>query len=187
MGLMSLAKGSQHRAVDEWVATRQAVERHGAGHLTVDDLAIADLPRIAWSGSARHVQAVAEVLARVASGETEYLAVRAVDRLPVAIGGVDYAEAPGVGTIFQLSTHSELQGLGLGTALIAAAEDRIRRRGVKVARVGVEDDNPRARRLYQRLGYREIGQRPASWEAQAPDGSVFLYEALVTELDKDVG
>lgn len=130
---------------------------------------------------------MSDVLARVSYGDTEYLAVRAPDGTPVAIGGIDYSLAPGVGTIFQLATHERLQGLGLGTLLIAAAEERIRRRGVRVARLGVEDDNPRARALYERLGYVASGRRPESWEAQGDEGMMFLYETVVTELDKHLG
>ena len=168
-------------------ATRRATEERGAGSLRVDDLTAGDLSRIAWSGSSRHVQAVTEVLDRVSLGETEYLTVRAPDGRPVTIGGINYTEAPGVGTIFQLSTHQQLQGFGLGTRLLAAAEERIHQRGVKVARLGVEDDNPRARALYERLGYQDSGRRPASWEAEREDGSLFLYETEVTELDKPLG
>jgi ribosomal protein S18 acetylase RimI-like enzyme len=84
----------------------------------------------------------------------------------------------------QLATHGELQGLGLGTALIAAAEERIRRRGLTVARMGVGDGNPRARALYERLGYEELGQRAVSWEEDAADGSLSIYRTVVTEMDK---
>ncbi|MEU7824873.1 GNAT family N-acetyltransferase [Catellatospora sp. NPDC049133] len=45
------------------------------------------------------------------------------------------------------------QGRGIGTALVAEAEDRARRRGVVLIGLGVADDNPRAAALYLRLGY----------------------------------
>ena len=102
----------------------------------------------------------------------------------VAKAGIEYAEAPGVATITQVATHGDLQGLGLGTALIATAEERIRRRGLTVARIGVEDDNPRARALYERLGYQEVGRRAVSWEAEAADGSLLTYHTVVAEMDK---
>lgn len=172
--------------MDPIASVAGAVRSTGVESLRVDDLTAADFPAITWAGTRRHLQAVAEVVARVASGETEYLAVRAPDGTPIAIGGIEYTEAPGVGTIYQLSTHPELQGLGLGTALISAAEERISRRGLSVARVGVEDDNPRARVLYERLGYRAFGRRPVSWESERDDGSLHLYETVITELDKQL-
>lgn len=165
---------------------RDKFVRNGPAALRVDDLNRDDLARIGWSGTERHVQSVAEVLDRVEQGEAEYLAVRGPDGAPISLGAINYWEAPGVGTIFQLSTHPDLQGLGLGTALITQAEERIRRRGLQVARMGVEDDNPRARALYERLGYVPTGRRSVSWEAQRSDGSLFLYETVITELDKQL-
>jgi ribosomal protein S18 acetylase RimI-like enzyme len=163
---------------------RREIDRGGPDVLPVDDLHPSDLARIGWSGSPRHVQSVEEVLKRVEKDEAEYLAVRAPDGTPVALGAINYWEAPAAGTIFQLSTHVEVQGLGLGTRLIEVAEERIRRRGLRAARVGVEDDNPRARHLYERLGYASVGRRHVSWEAQRSDGSLFLYETVITDLEK---
>jgi hypothetical protein len=59
--------------------------------------------------------------------------------------------------------------------------------------VGAEDSGSRSnrttherRRLYERLGYHAIGQSEVSWEAEAPDGSRFLYTTTVTEMAKDL-
>src|SRR6266702_6091962 len=68
------------------------------------------------------------------------------------------------GVFSQLATLDGLQGLGIATMLIAAAEQRVRGRGLAFATLGVEDGNPRARRLYQRLGYQASGRQHASWE-----------------------
>lgn len=165
-------------------ATRRAVRARGPACLTIDDLTEGDISTLAWSGTAAHLRSVRSYLARVESGEVEYLAVRGTDGLPVAKGAIDYAEAPSCGSIIQVATHPSLQGLGLASALISAAEERMRRRGVPVARIGVEDHNPRARALYERLGYRPVGRREVSWEAEAPDGRLFLYETVLTDLDK---
>jgi ribosomal protein S18 acetylase RimI-like enzyme len=72
--------------------------------------------------------------------------------LPVAIGGIDYATFAGAGEIMQLSVRPALQSCGIGTILILAAEQRIRARGLRRAELGVEESNPRARALYERLG-----------------------------------
>jgi ribosomal protein S18 acetylase RimI-like enzyme len=158
-----------------------------AGCLVIDDLTEADLSVLGWSGSTTHIRSVAGYLDRVASGAVEYLVARDLDGQPVAKAGIVYEEVAGVAEIMQLVTRDELQGLGVGTALIAAAEERLRRRGVPVARVGVEDDNPRARALYERLGYGVIGRRDGSWETEAPDGTLFEHHTVITELEKDLG
>lgn len=49
------------------------------------------------------------------------------------------------------------QGTGVGSHLVAAAEDEARRRGARHIGLGVEPANRRARRLYERLGYADWG------------------------------
>ncbi|MFB7226282.1 GNAT family N-acetyltransferase [Streptomyces fimicarius] len=48
---------------------------------------------------------------------------------------------------------------GIGTALIRAAEQRVRDAGHDLIGLGVDDDNHRAAALYLRIGYRETGCR----------------------------
>lgn len=94
--------------------------------LRVRDLSARDLSACTWSGSATHLRHVEEELVRAAAGEVDYLAVCTAADLPVAIGGVDYRVADGAGTLWQLAVLPALQGHGLGTLLIRAAEQRIR-------------------------------------------------------------
>ena len=98
--------------------------------------------------------------------------------------GIDYAATPGAGTLWQMATVEELRGLGIGAHLISAAENRIRNRGLTVAKLDVEVDNPRAQTLYERLGYREASRQSASWHIEEPDGSTSLYETEVATLCK---
>ncbi|WP_194916703.1 GNAT family N-acetyltransferase [Catenulispora rubra] len=153
----------------------------------VRDLKHADLPHIAWSGSALHLLVVENELDRASAGMADYLAVCAAKSdLPLAIGGIDYELAPGAGSIHQLATMPALQSCGLGTALIEAAEDRIRRRGLFRAELGVEQENPRARALYERLGYAVFDVRPDSWDEEAPDGTIQRYETVCAIMAKDL-
>ena len=50
--------------------------------------------------------------------------------------------------------------------------------------LGVELDNVRARRLYEHTGYCEIGASEAAWDAEAADGSRYLYRTTLTEMEK---
>ena len=54
-----------------------------------------------------------------------------------------------------VATH----GTGLGAALMQAALDEARERGRKRVLLGVHPDNDRARRFYERTGFRVIGER----------------------------
>jgi ribosomal protein S18 acetylase RimI-like enzyme len=164
---------------------RHVIEAQGAAGLRIDDLMRSDLSSLGWSGTARHVVSVGRALERVDSGEVEYLVVRSPGGYPVAKAGIDYAAKPGVGTIMQLATLDALQGLGIGTHLIAIAEGRVRNRGLREAELRVEQDNPRARALYERLGYEEAGRR-ASWEVEDEDGKVGVYETELIILRKEL-
>jgi ribosomal protein S18 acetylase RimI-like enzyme len=169
---------------DTYRALRQAIVA-GVARLEFTPLRGADLDDIAWSGSASHLENVAIQLQRVERGEVDYLALRA-DGHAVCKGGIDFAQEPDAGTIWQLATHPQLEGLGLATRLIGELESRALQRGCRRLRLAVEPDNARARRLYEHLGYHAMGQSEVSWEAEGPDGSRFLYTTTVTEMAKDL-
>ncbi|MFF1919951.1 GNAT family N-acetyltransferase [Streptomyces sp. NPDC058221] len=154
--------------------------------LTARDLLPDDLESCGWSGSPLHMENVAGQLERARLGEVDYLAVCPPSDIPVAIGGIDYRVREGAGTLWQLSVHPALQSCGIGTFLIAAAERRIAARGLRRAELGVEEDNPRARALYERLGYVAYGREPDSWNEQAPDGSVRRHETMCTQMARDL-
>ncbi len=144
--------------------------------LTIRDLTPEDLPSCAWSGSAAHLASVARALDRARRGEVDYLAVCPPTGLPVALGGIDDAKTPGAGPLGQLAARGALQSCGISRILIQAAEQRIRARGIQRAELGVEECNPRARALYERLGYLAYGREPGAWDKEAPDGSLTRYE-----------
>ncbi|MBY8877256.1 GNAT family N-acetyltransferase [Streptomyces sp. PLK6-54] len=121
---------------------------------------------------------------RAEAGEIDYLAVCAPSGLPVAVGGIDYMVKPGAGTLWQLGVHPAPQSCGIGTLLVRAAEERIGARGLTRAELGVEEGNPRARALYERLGYRAFGRELDSWDVQAEDGSLQRYETMCTLMRK---
>jgi ribosomal protein S18 acetylase RimI-like enzyme len=154
--------------------------------LSARDLVHADLASCGWAGSEHHLTRVAEQLERARTGEVDYLAVCAATNIPVAKGGVDYRVKEGVGTLWQLAVHPALQSCGIGTFLVGAAEARIRNRGLRRAELGVEENNPRARALYERLGYVAYDRQPDAWEEQTPDGSLRRYETVCTLMRKEL-
>lgn len=97
---------------------------------------------------------------------------------------VDYTSGADTGVFSKLATLGPLQGLGIATMLIGAGEQRVRARGLAFAALGVEDNNPRARRLYQRLGYLAAGREHAAWETEDDAGVIRLYETTLTILRK---
>jgi ribosomal protein S18 acetylase RimI-like enzyme len=163
---------------------RQMILVGGARLLAVGDLCDDDLACLAWSGNPAHLRSVAAALRRAARALEDYLVVRAPGGQPVAKMRVDYTSEADSGVFSQLAVMEALQGLGIATMLIGAGEQRVRTRGLAFAALGVEDDNPRARRLYERLGYQPAGRQHASWEVEDDDGVLRLYETTLTILRK---
>ncbi|MFI7287494.1 GNAT family N-acetyltransferase [Streptomyces anulatus] len=154
--------------------------------LSARDLVHADLASCGWAGSDQHLDGVAGQLERARTGEIDYLAICPATDVPVAKGGVDYQLKEGVGTLWQLAVHPALQSCGIGTFLVEAAELRIRNRGLRQAELAVEENNPRARALYERLGYVAYDRQPDSWDEQAPDGSLCRYETMCILMRKEL-
>jgi ribosomal protein S18 acetylase RimI-like enzyme len=152
--------------------------------ITIRDLTLEDLPSCAWWVSAWDRAQLGRTLERAQRGEVDYLTVCTPAGLPVALGGVDYTVTPVAGTLWQLAVHGALQSCGIGTLLIQAAEQRIRARGRHRAELAVEESNPRARALYERLGYVAYGRKPEAWDEQAEDGSIRRYETMCTLMGK---
>lgn len=151
------------------------------------DLRESDLSRCGWAGSETHLQAVREALARVPGGGVDYLVVLDDAGTPVSMGGIDYEDATGLPSLWQLGTDEQRRSQGFGASLIAALEERARRRGHRRVRLGVETDNPRARALYERLGYRATGVvTPEEWNQELPDGTVTRYRTTCAEMVKDL-
>lgn len=166
---------------------RKQIDVAGADSLVVNDLTEDDINDIAWSGGPGHPKAVQAALDRVPSGEVDYLAVRAPNGKPICKGGIDYKYREGAGYMWQLATMEELRGLGIGTHLIKAMEERMRQRGVSTAMLGAENDNPGAKRLYERLGYKVVGPLEDSWEEEDVEGNKSTHYAVGDLLGKGLG
>jgi ribosomal protein S18 acetylase RimI-like enzyme len=154
--------------------------------IIVRDLKVGDLGRLGWSGSKVHLASVREQLGRVPSGEVEYLAACLPSGRPVGKAGIDYAGRAGAGTLYQAAVHPVLQSCGIGTLLVQVAEERIMARGCTSAELGVEHSNPRARALYERLGYVAYGDEPDEWDAEGPDGRIVRHRTMCTLMRKSL-
>ena len=88
---------------------------------------------------------------------------------------------PGVPRLDHLEVLGPLWGQGIGTALIGAAEATARQLGHERIALGVVLDNPKARRLYERLGYADWGHGTVvgTWVEYPDDGPpVTLFRGL---------
>jgi ribosomal protein S18 acetylase RimI-like enzyme len=114
-----------------------------------------DLPALEWFGLfAAHRALVRKTFRRQQRGEALMLVAE--------VGGeasgqlwIDWrGHGPGVAEIWAVRVMPCLQGQQIGARLVAAAEKLLLARGCRRAVLEVETDNPRARRFYERHGYR---------------------------------
>jgi GNAT superfamily N-acetyltransferase len=165
---------------------RSAVTRSIELSLTVRGIREDDLEGLAWLGSPLHVASMAEQMRKDPAGGKDFLAVFLPTGCSVGKAEVSYGTQPDTGEIGSMVVREAWQSLGIGTFLIEAAEQRIRDHGMHRAALDVEEGNPRARALYERLGYVAYDRRPDAWDQQAPDGTVYRYKTTCALMRKDL-
>jgi GNAT superfamily N-acetyltransferase len=95
---------------------------------------------------------------------------------------------PGVPRLDHLEVAGPFWGRGIGTALIGAAEDCARQLGRERIALGVGLDNPKARRLYERLGYADWGHGTVvgTWVEYPDDGPPVTLSEVCDMLVKSI-
>jgi ribosomal-protein-alanine N-acetyltransferase len=66
--------------------------------------------------------------------------------------------------LYSIAVAGEEAGHGIGSRLVAAAEEAAVKRGARRLHLEVRADNSTAVRFYERLGYKPAGQRPCYYE-----------------------
>lgn len=105
------------------------------------------------------------------------------DDIPPLIKALQELENLVVGTWYLnvLATYPRARGRGLGARLIAHGEAIAREAGLGAVSIIVADENHGARRLYERLGYREIESRDMVKEDwQSPSSQWILLKKDLT-------
>ena len=96
------------------------------------------------------------------AGEVVYLVAHIRGR-PVGHLGVDLVRVRDAAHLWQFGVMPPLQSHGIGSAMVVYAEHSVAEHGFGIAEIGAETDNPRARALYERLGYTLIDERDGEW------------------------
>ncbi len=76
------------------------------------------------------------------------------------------------GYLYALRVLEPFQGQGIGSRLIAEAEQVLRARGYRRAVIAAAKGNERARRLYERLGYAVYAEDTGDWDFVDDQGRV---------------
>jgi len=95
----------------------------------------------------------------------DFDSVRVIVSKVGAIGMLKVVETPPPWRLVQIQLVPEAQGRGVGGAVVQALLDDARRAGVSVI-LSVLKVNP-AKRLYERLGFRMVAEKDASYDMRA--------------------
>jgi GNAT superfamily N-acetyltransferase len=95
---------------------------------------------------------------------------------------------PGVPLLNHLEVLPARQSRGIGTRIIAAAERTVYDLAYRRLALGVGIDNPRARKLYERLGYVDWGNGTVdtSYDVHRDDGRVDTFHETIAVLVKNL-
>mgnify|MGYP000876415664 CR=1 FL=1 len=72
--------------------------------------------------------------------------------------------------IFAFRVKPQWRNRGIGSHLMTYVEKDLYEKGFRFATLNVAKENPDARRLYERLGYKVIGSKPGVWSFQDDNG-----------------
>jgi [ribosomal protein S18]-alanine N-acetyltransferase len=103
-----------------------------------------------------------------------YLVAEETDTV-IGYGGMMFTGGPQADVV-TLAVHPAYWGRGAGTALLCALVNEADRRGCAEVLLEVREDNPRARRLYLRNGFTEVGIRRGYYQPSGVDAVVMLKE-----------
>jgi ribosomal protein S18 acetylase RimI-like enzyme len=139
-----------------------------------------DLEHFGAFGSEHHVQYCREEFGRGASAVTILVAVDENDA-PVGKLHLDFEgrAADRSAVLIAACVRRERRRRGIGTALMHAAEELVCSRRFDAIVLGVEDSNPGARRLYERLGYEVFATDDFKYlGAPTPNPGVWMRKEL---------
>jgi GNAT superfamily N-acetyltransferase len=140
-----------------------------------------DLPSLEWFGLfSAHREIIRDAFEGQGRGEMLML-LALTNGFPVGQAWMDLARlrSENGALLWAVRVFPFLRGGALGSELIARAERLLAERGFAFVEIGAEKNNPGARRLYERLGYRLTHEAREAYAFTAPDG-----EAVRVDIDE---
>lgn len=139
--------------------------------VTIRHLQRKDLPALEWDGQYSHFRRVyAEAFERALCGlsvlwvaELDSHGIIAQVFIQLNCRRPELADGDIRAYLYSFRVKPAFQCAGLGTRMLSVVEADLIFRGFKFVTLNVAKDNPRARSLYERLGYRVIDQEPGVW------------------------
>lgn len=130
-----------------------------------------DLPLLEWEGEFSHFRNIfAEAYRLMEIGEgiiwvVEHLEKGLIGQLFVHLYPIQnrVSNQKPQAYIYGFRIRPPFRELGIGTRLMRQAEGDLEQRGYRLVTLNVGRNNPRARRLYERLGFRVVSAEPGIW------------------------
>lgn len=143
---------------------------HRTDRVVIRRLAWRDLDALEWDGQYTHFRRVFRANYEDMQRGQRMMWVAEVDGrlvgqvfVQMLSADPNYADGARRAYLYAFRVRPGWQGQGLGTRLMDAAEADLIERGFRVAVIAAGRDNPRARTLYERLGYRVFADDPGEW------------------------
>jgi ribosomal protein S18 acetylase RimI-like enzyme len=120
-----------------------------------------DLDALEWFGEYSPDRAIILSAFKQQESGTGLMLLALLGDAPIAQVWIDFERHRSInaGFIWALRVFPWFRGLGVGERMLGAAENAIRSAGFACVELTVERDNLRARRFYERLGYRLTGEK----------------------------
>lgn len=128
-----------------------------------------DLPKLEWFGQYTHFRALFRRTYQEQLQHRRLMLIADCNDFPIGHIFIQLTsgEAGDAGRrhayFYSLRVLEMFRGHGLGTRLIAEAEALAAEAGCRGVTIAAAKDNPRARRLYERLGFRMVGEDEGKW------------------------
>lgn len=139
--------------------------------LVIRPVTEADLPALEWGGEfQKYRRMYNRIFKDTLTGRTlmwmiESPAGEMVGQTFVMLVSSERDAADGImrAYVFAFRVKPAWRNHGVGTKLMAFIEDDLVKRGFRFVTLNVAKENPDARRLYERLGYKVTGSKPGMW------------------------
>ena len=136
----------------------------------IRDAVEGDLTALEWGGEYQHFRSVFRHAYAEAQASRRWMLVaeaggQVVGQIFVQLYSSQrqFADGGRRAYLYAFRVRPDFRGLGIGTELMRAAETRLTEHGFHEAVIAVNKDNPEARRLYERLGYRVFMEDAGEW------------------------
>jgi ribosomal protein S18 acetylase RimI-like enzyme len=152
------------------------------------------LPSLEWDGEYRHFRRLfADAFRRSQRGEAvlwiaELPETGIIGQLFIQLDGIRSGLADGQerAYIYGFRVRPDFRGEGVGSLLLSTTETDLRSRGFVQIALNVGQDNPDARRLYERFGYRVVAAEPGVWSYLDDQGRLRQVNEPAWRMEKQI-